>query len=84
MSVCYYLACHHCRKFIWIAQDGLSGFGFYSGEPHTMRGLRDFFADHVFKPGHQLEFMSEHLLEGDEYMEYEEIDCPSQGKEVKP
>lgn len=47
MSVDYYLACNKCRKCYHVAQDGMSGFTFYSGEPRCMKGLGPFLAEHV-------------------------------------
>lgn len=56
MSTLYYMACHHCKKTIWIAQDGLGGFGFYSGEPECMMAYKDFLLEHQ---GHPLELVPE-------------------------
>ena len=63
MSVCYYLVCHDCKKSLWVAQDGLSGFSFYSGEPQTMKALRDFLADHALLQDHKLQFIGENRME---------------------
>lgn len=80
MSVDHYMACMHCRECIHIAQDGLSGFTFYSGEPDCMQQLG--------------EFLSEHSLCGDVHMltesaveDFTERKWATQGKradEVKP
>lgn len=71
MSTDFYLCCHDCKKIIHIAQDGFSGFGYYSGEPECQKALFKFFADHVFLHGHRLGFIQE---QGDEYDNYEHID----------
>jgi hypothetical protein len=47
MSVDYYLACEKCMKCYHVAQDGFSGFGFYSKEPRCMKGIGPFLAEHV-------------------------------------
>lgn len=46
MSVDYYMACQQCGKALHVAQDGLSGFTFYSGQPDTMKLLGEFLRDH--------------------------------------
>jgi hypothetical protein len=62
MSCDYYLTCHACKKGLHVAQDGLSGFTFYSGEPETMRKLRDFLAEHNGQ-SHALELATEHRFD---------------------
>jgi hypothetical protein len=71
MSTDWYLCCHDCKKIIHIAQDGFSGFGYYSGEPDCQKKLFSFFADHVFLHGHKLEFVMEQT---DPYDNYEHIE----------
>jgi len=46
MSVDYYFACKKCNECTHVAQDGLSGFTFYSGEPDCMEKLGHFLRDH--------------------------------------
>lgn len=46
MSTDYYMVCHECQHAIHVAQDGLSGFTFYSGEPRCMKALGDFMKAH--------------------------------------
>lgn len=46
MSVDYYMACGKCMKALHVAQDGLGGFTFYSGQPDTMNLLGGFLRDH--------------------------------------
>lgn len=46
MSVDYYMICDGCKKAIHVAQDGLSGFTFYSGEPDCMKKLAAFLDEH--------------------------------------
>ena len=50
MSRCYSIACTQCRKHIWIAQAGFSGYVLYYGQPHTMKALRDFLFEHAKHP----------------------------------
>jgi hypothetical protein len=59
MSTEYYLACRDCQRKIHIAQDGMSGFTFYSGEPKCMHLLRDWLEHHTAMAVHRLEFVSE-------------------------
>jgi hypothetical protein len=46
MSVDFYFACDACKAAIHVAQDGLSGFTFYSGEPECMKALGVFLRAH--------------------------------------
>jgi hypothetical protein len=62
MSVDYYFACGHCKAAIHVAQDGLSGFTFYRGEPDCMRALGDFLRAHRLCEG-RIEFLPEHHVE---------------------
>jgi hypothetical protein len=74
MSTDYYLACKTCRECIHIAQDGLSGFTFYSGEPDCMRKLGEFLGGHNIGSEHQITLISEHYLDDDaEDRPYEEM-----------
>lgn len=67
MSVDYYMACGKCMQCIHVAQDGLSGFTFYSGEPDCMQQLGEWLGEHVlcsailFLPEHQVEDMDERM-----------------------
>lgn len=79
MSVCYSMACHQCKTALWVAQDGLSGFTFYSGEPDTMRLFSTFLQDHM---GHPLELVSEHTLDDLIEQGYTEIE-PSPSEESR-
>ena len=46
MSTDYYLACHGHQEKIWVAQDGMSGWTFYRGEPECMKALGAFLERH--------------------------------------
>lgn len=65
MSVDYYFACGKCKQCVQIAQDGLSGFTFYSGEPNCMQELGKFLREHalcsniLFLTEYQVEDMDE-------------------------
>ncbi len=48
VSVEYYLVCHECRKRIHVAQVGLSGWTFYSGERDCMAKLCGWLSEHAF------------------------------------
>lgn len=65
MSTDFYMACHDCKKLIWIAQEGFSGRTLYYGMPHVMKPFRDFLFEHA---GHQLDFVREQVHE-----DYEEV-----------
>jgi hypothetical protein len=73
MSTLYYMTCHQCKKSIWVAQDGLSGFSFYSGEPACMRAYKDFLLDHQ---RHPLELVPEQDHDYLEEAGYVEIEWP--------
>lgn len=74
MSTDYYLACRKCRECVHIAQDGLSGFTFYSGEPDCMRKLGEFLGGHNLGSEHDITLISEHYLDDDaEDRPYEEL-----------
>jgi hypothetical protein len=47
VSVDYYMGCGKCMKALHVAQNGLGGFTFYSGQPDTMKLLGEFLADHA-------------------------------------
>jgi hypothetical protein len=70
VSVCYYVACKKCLKCYHIAQDGLSGFTFYSGEPKCVSGLGPFLGEHILC-GEPLVILSEHAVE-----DYDEVEWP--------
>ena len=53
MSQCYHIACIDCRETLWIAQAGIGGKSFYSGEARTMVLLKEFLFRHE---GHHLVF----------------------------
>lgn len=59
MSVDYYLACRKCKESIHVAQDGMSGFTFYRGEPDCMLKLAMFLEDHTVGD-HDVRYISEH------------------------
>lgn len=48
MSDSYYLACSHCKGYVWIGQSQNSDppFCFYSGEKDTMEELKQFLWNH--------------------------------------
>jgi hypothetical protein len=72
MSVNFYLVCHQCRQKIHVAQDGFSGWSFYSGEPGCMRKLSDWFSDHAIdseKSVHRFVLHSEHVVSSEDYEE---------------
>lgn len=74
MSTCYYMACEKCREYYWVAQDGMSGFHFYSREPRCMEGISAFLGKHVLC-GKPPVLMSEHYLIEQE-PEWKEIEWP--------
>jgi hypothetical protein len=61
MSVDWYMGCEDCRECIHIAQDGLSGWTFYSGEPDCMRQLGKFLGEHSLCGG--VHMLSEQIVE---------------------
>jgi hypothetical protein len=61
MSVDYYLACGKCMECIQVAQDGLGGFTFYSGEPSCMQELGEFLGEHALCGN--VRFLTEHEVE---------------------
>lgn len=46
VSTDIYMTCEVCKEAIWIAQEGLGGFTFYSGEPNCMKALSKFIMLH--------------------------------------
>lgn len=65
MSTDYYMACGKCRESIHVAQDGMGGFTFYSGEPECMKALQHFLSVHTACGG-KIEWIKEHVaLDGD-------------------
>jgi hypothetical protein len=72
MSVDFYLVCESCRKRIHIAQDGLGGWSFYSGEPDCMAKLSQWLGDHAMAAGeHHFALHSEHATASEDYAEIE-------------
>ena len=72
MSLNYYLVCHECRQRIHVAQDGVSGWSFYSGEPTCMRRLGAWLADHAMeRPAHRFVLHDENALSSGDYAELE-------------
>lgn len=67
MSVDYYMACGKCMQCIHVAQDGLGGWTFYSGEPDCMQELGEFLGEHsgcysvLFLPEYRVEDMEERM-----------------------
>lgn len=61
MSTNYYLLCQKCTMGVHIAQDGLSGFTFYYGEPNCMRALKDFLSEHSICGG-EVVLKNEHFI----------------------
>jgi hypothetical protein len=59
MSVDYYMACEKCRESIHVAQDGMSGFSFYSGEPECMKALQHFLSVHTVCSGGHIVWINE-------------------------
>ena len=70
MSTDYYMACEVCQECYHVAQDGMSGFSFYSGEPRCMKGIGQFLAKHVLC-GKPVLLLSEHRAE-----DYKIVDWP--------
>ncbi len=78
MSVEYYFACRTCRKCIHVAQDGFSGFGFYTGESKCMRAFPAFLEEHR---NHDVRFVMEQTQfdpynkdDPNDLDDYEEVD----------
>lgn len=66
MSDSYDIGCNDCKKSMTIGQAaGNTPFNFYSGEPETMRELKEFLHAHF---GHALIFYFSDVL-GDRYGE---------------
>jgi hypothetical protein len=73
MSVDYYFACHKCRKIIHVAQDGFSGFHFYSKEPGCLEALGKMLEECSFHPD-KVAFVRE---QGPEWDNYKMIEWPN-------
>jgi hypothetical protein len=73
MSVDYYLVCHECRKRIHVAQHGLGGWSFYSGERDCMRQLSAWFCEHTLDhdASHRFVLHSEDEISSEDYEEIE-------------
>jgi hypothetical protein len=72
MSVDYYMACTGCHESIHVAQDGMSGFSFYSGEPECMKALNHFLSVHtVCNSGGKIVWINEHQESDREYKQVE-------------
>jgi hypothetical protein len=64
MSVDMYMACDECKSCIWVAQTGMSGFTFYSGEPRCMKALGHWLRAHYLcDPAPHL--ATEHVVDRD-------------------
>lgn len=68
MSVDYYLACNKCNECVHVAQDGLGGWTFYSGEPDCMAELGTWLGEQVLRgcrpvllPEYEVEDMAERI-----------------------
>lgn len=70
MSTDYFMVCHECKQSIHVAQDGLSGWTFYRGEPGCMKALGAFLKDHSFHPDRIA------MAREQEFEEYTEIEWP--------
>lgn len=70
MSTDYYLVSHTAKKVIHVAQDGLSGWTFYYGEPECMKALSRFLEANTHTP---LELVAEQYIYST-YDHYEEIE----------
>ena len=70
MSVDYYMACGKCKESIHVAQDGMSGFGFYSNEPECMKALQHFLSVHTICGG-KIEWLNEHRETDGDYTQVE-------------
>jgi hypothetical protein len=82
MSTDYYLACHTHQEKIHVAQDGFSGWGFYSGEPHCMTALKGFLDRHR-SPCH-LELIPEQTYDYFHEIEWPVMRAEPQSAEQKP
>jgi hypothetical protein len=74
MSIDFYLVCHDCKKRISIAQDGLGGWTFYSGEADCMAKLGRWLGEHALIEGsaaHRLALVTEHDERAQDYCEIE-------------
>jgi len=71
MSVDYYVTCTFCNEKIHVAQDGLGGFSFYSGDPKCMTALGKFFENHIL---HEMHIFSEQFCEDYKRVDWGEWD----------
>lgn len=72
MSTDIYLVCDDSKEYIHIAQLGMSGFSFYSGEKDCMRALKDWLEGYMFSEGwhdKRLRISTEHYDDLDGYKE---------------
>ena len=68
MSYDFYLVCHECRQRIHLAQDGLSGWTFYSGETDCMAKFSEFLDKHALDlRGHQFVLHGEDVQSSQDY-----------------
>jgi hypothetical protein len=65
MSVDYYLACDKCKQAIHVAQDGMGGFTFYSGEPDCLYHLGRFLEEHTLCGGKVTLLNEHHVIDED-------------------
>lgn len=73
MSCDYFLACAPRRLMIHLAQDGMGGRSFYSGEPKTMEALGRFL---WLTAGEPLRFVAEQGPEWEACADFEEMESP--------
>lgn len=64
MSCDLYMGCAKCKSAIHIAQTGLSGFTFYSGEPRCMAALGRWLREHYLCETHP-QLMTEWAVDED-------------------
>ncbi len=70
MSVEYYLVCHECQTRIHVAQMGVGGWAFYSGERDCMKKLSVWFCEHLRDhPGHRFVMHDENTISSEDYYE---------------
>lgn len=75
MSVDYYFACLACGSCIHVAQDGLSGWAFYSAEADCMKQLGQWLGRHSLSPC-SVTLLPEHLVEDYEQFEWRRFPDP--------
>lgn len=82
MSITKSIGCISCRVKLTIGQT--PGDVFYSGEPETMKKLRDFLYNHQFENHHILRFGIDDYYGDDDPMDmdcYKDLDPEFEGKE---